>query len=60
MRYFHVWPNLSFTTSETIGDYYLSMCYLQVAERVAEWLKTEDVRKLGTIRKVSKLYRMIA
>ena len=31
-----------------------------VASRVAERLKTKDLRKLGNIRKVSKLHRMIA
>ena len=30
------------------------------ASRVAEQLKTQDLRKLGNIRKVSNLHRMIA
>ena len=31
---------------------------MQVASRVAKSLKTDDLRKLGNIRKVSKLHRM--
>ena len=33
---------------------------MQVASRVAEGLKTEELSKLGNIRKVSKYYRMTA
>ena len=33
--------------------------YIQVASRVAKRLKTYDLRKLGNIRKVSKLHRII-
>ena len=51
-------PNFPFTTSETMGDYYLQTWYIRVASRVAERLN--DLRKLGNIRKVSKLHRMIA
>ena len=31
-----------------------------VASQVADWIKTKDLRKLGNIRKISKLYRIIA
>ena len=51
--------NFPFTTSETMGDYYLQTCYIRVASRIAERFKTEDHRKLGNIRKVSKLHRKI-
>ena len=58
LRLFDVLPNFSFTTSETIDDYY--MVYTRrAASRVAERLKTQDLRKLGKIRKVSKLHRMM-
>ena len=43
-----------------MGDYYLQTWYIRVASRVAERLKTEDLRKFRNIRKVSKLHRMIA
>ena len=33
-------PNFLFTTSETMGHYYLETQYVRVAERVAERLKT--------------------
>ena len=41
-------------------DYYLYTWYKRVALRVAEQIKTYDLRKLGNIRKVSKPHRMIA
>ena len=59
LRLFDVLPNFSFTTSETMGDYYLQIWYIRVASRVAKQLKTKDLRKLGRIRKVSKFHRMI-
>ena len=34
--------------------------YIRVASRVAEQLKTQYLKKLGNIRKASKLRRMIA
>ena len=49
-----------FHQSETMGDYYLKKWYVRVASRVAERIKSYDVRKLGNIRKVSKFHRMIA
>ena len=40
LRLFDVLPNFSFTTSETMQNYYLYTWYLRVASRVAEQLKT--------------------
>ena len=54
LRIFDVLPNYNFTTSETIGDYYLKT-WLPIASRV----KTLDLRKLGNIRKMPKPQRMI-
>ena len=39
-RLFDVLPNFHFTTSETMGAYYLETWYIRVVERVAERLKT--------------------
>ena len=33
-----------FTTSETMGGYYLQTWYIRVAQRVAERLKTLEIR----------------
>ena len=60
MRLVDVLPNFVFTTRETIGDYYLETWYIRDASRVAEPVKTEDLRKLGNIRNVSKFHGMIA
>ena len=60
MRLFIVLQNFPFTTSETMGDYYLQTWYIRVASRVAKRIKTEILRKLGNVRKVSKPHRMIA
>ena len=60
LRLLDVLPNFLFTTSETMGHYYLETQYVRVASQVAERLKTEDLRKLGNIRKLSKLHGMIA
>ena len=60
LRLFDVLPNALFSLSETIRDYYLQTWYIRVASRVAEPLKTSDLRKLGKIRKLSKPHRMIA
>ena len=60
MRLSNVLPNFPFTTGETMGNYYFWTCYIRVVSRVAELLKTYDLRKLGNIRKLSKLHRMIA
>ena len=37
----------------------LGTWYIRVATRVGKRLKTQDLRKLGNTRKVSKLHRMI-
>ena len=60
LRLFGVLPNFPFTTIETMGGSYLQKWYIRVASRVSKRLKTEDLSKLGKIRKVSKLQRMIA
>ena len=39
LRLFDVLPNFPFTTSETMGDYYLKTWHIPVESRVAEWLK---------------------
>ena len=59
MRLFDILPNFPFAATETMRDYDLQTCYIRVASRVPERIKTEDLRKLGNIRKVSKLHRMI-
>ena len=58
LRVFGFLANFSFTTSETMRDYYLITWNISVALRVAERLKTLPL-KLGNISKVSKLHRMI-
>ena len=60
LRLLNVLPNFSYTAREAMGDYYLQTWYIPVASRVANRLKTKDLRKLGNIRKVSKPHRMIA
>ena len=60
LRLFDVLPNFLFTTSETMRDYYLQTWHIRVASRVAKQLQTEDLRKLGNIREVTKSHRMIA
>ena len=51
-NHFHnISPSFSFTTSETMRDYYLETQYIRVVERL--W-------KLKNIRKVPELCRMIA
>ena len=42
-----------------MDDYYLQTWHIGVASRVTEPIKTLDLTKSGTIRKVSKLQRMI-
>ena len=58
LRLFDVLQNVPFNTSETMRDY-LQTWYIRVASRVAKQFKTQDPRKLGNIRKVSKLHTMI-
>ena len=60
MRLFDVLPYFSFTTNETMEDYYLETWYIRVSSRAAERRKTEALRKLRNIRKLSKPHRMIA
>ena len=57
MRLFDVLPNFNFTTSEAMGDYYLSTTYIRVGSRDAKGLPTSKLIKLRNIRKVSKLHR---
>ena len=40
LRLFDVLPNFPFSTSETMGDYYLKTWYIRVTSQVAEQLKT--------------------
>ena len=58
MRLLDVLPY--FTTSEKMRSYYLQTWYIWIASRVVTRLKTLDLRKLGNIRKVTELHRMIA
>ena len=58
LRLFNVLSNFNSTTSEPMGDYYISTRYTRVASRVAERLKTEEVKELRNIRKVTKLHKM--
>ena len=51
LRIFEVFLNFRFNTSETI---------CRVALPVAQRVKTEDLRKFRSIRKLSQLHRMIA
>ena len=60
LRLFDVLPIISFTTSETICGYYLQTWYMRAASRVAGRLNTQDLRKLGNIKKLSKIHRMLA
>ena len=53
-------PLRPFTTRESMHDYQLQTWYTRAASRVAERLKTQDLRKLRNIKKISKLHRMIA
>ena len=55
LRLFDILPNFAFTKSETVRHYYLQTWNIKVASRVAKQL-----RKLGNIRKVPKLHRMVA
>ena len=60
MRLFNVLANFLFTKSETIRDYYLWTWHIRVASWVAERVRTQDLRRLGNIRKALKLHRIIA
>ena len=60
LRLLEVLPNFHSTTIKTMRDYYLYTWFIRVASRVAERLQSCDLRKLGKIRKVPKLHKMIA
>ena len=53
-------PQVKRSTSETMPDYHLQTWDIRVSSRVPERLKTQDIRKLGNIRRVLKSNRMIA
>ena len=57
LRLFDVLPNISFTASETMGDYY---GIYELLQELPNDLRLRKIRKLRNIRKVSKLHRMIA
>ena len=57
LRLFDALPNFSSTKSETMRNYYLETWYIRIVSQVNEGLKTFDLRKLGNVRKVPKLYR---
>ena len=45
-RLFHFLAQLVFTTSEMELDYYHQKVNVRVASRIAEWLKTKEIREL--------------
>ena len=57
LRFFYVLPNFPFTTSETMRDNKHGIH--ELPHELPNNL-SQDLRKLGNIRKVSKLHRMIA
>ena len=60
LRFFDVLPNFLSSTSEIMRDCYLQTWYMRFASQVAERPKTYDIRKLESIRRVSKPHGMIA
>ena len=64
LRLFDVLLIIPSTASETMCNYYLQTWNIRfasrIALRVAERLKTEDLRKLRNIRKLSKRHRVIS
>ena len=54
-RLFHFLAQLFFTTSETELDYYHQKESVRVASRVAEQLKTKDLRKLRILQKIPEM-----
>ena len=54
-RVFHFLVQVFFTTSETELDYYHQKVSVRVASRIAERLKTQDLRKLGNLRKIPEI-----
>ena len=61
LRHFDRWANLLFTTMQVKRSVIISNKYgIRVPSRVAERLKTYDLRKLGNIRKILRFHRIIA
>ena len=59
-RLFHVLTNFPFTTSETMRDYYYKHGIYKLPQELPNDLRLKYLRKLGNIRKVSKLHKMVA
>ena len=55
-RLFHFLAQFVFTTSKTELDYYHQKVNERVALRVAEPLKTYDLRKLGSLKKILEMF----
>ena len=55
-RLFHFLAQFLFTTSETKLDYYYQKMNGRVASRVAEKLKTYDLRKLVSFNKIPEMF----
>ena len=60
LRLFDALPNVPFTTSEMMRDYYFETRYVRISARVVKRFQSFNLRKLGNTRKVSKPHRMIA
>ena len=58
LRLLNVLPDFPLTASETMRN--SETWYILLAPRVVKQLKTYNLKKLGNIRKKSKLHRMIA
>ena len=54
-RVSHFLVQVFFTTSETELDYYHQKVSVRVASRIAERLKTQDLRKLGNLKKIPEI-----
>ena len=55
-RLFHFSSQFIFTTSQTELDYYHQKVNVRVVPRVAERLKTYDLRKLGSFKKIPEMF----
>ena len=55
-RLFHVLAQFLFTISETELEYYHQNMKVRVASRVAERLKTSNLRKLGNFKKIAEMF----
>ena len=60
LRLFDVLPNFPLTTSETMRNFNYKHGKYEMPHKLLNDLRFNDLRKLGNIRKVSKLHRMIA